>query len=588
MPGSDDVVAKAAHFVGHSEDGTTLHFASTTTPEEDTRPTIIVLPPNKVVPIVFVPGIMGSNLKAKQNIKDRMDRTVVRANAPVWRVDSAGSLLSWFAKSADEAQLRLRHDQVAVDDDGVITTNEFLVFRRHHTPMAHLSEDQARKRGWGEVSAMFYLQFLDWLEHRLNFASKDFTREGAPDNPVLRSLKQIHTGGHPLGSVQGLTPPLSEADLDRLLSYHNPVHAFGYNWLQSNAKSGEELKKRIETIIQGYKDQGKQCDQVILITHSMGGLVARAASKLHGIEDKVAGVFHGVMPTDGAAGAYKRMVAGFAGEGGGLMGWVSAKILGPTGHFVTPAFAHNAGPLELLPNSLYNEGKPWLIVRDPAEKKLALPTNKDPYSEIYTEEKAWWRPCNEQWLNPAGLAMSNPFEEYGKAVRLAGKFHKNLHEAGDFHQHTHGHYGCDDKEHLAYGTVTWTLHSVLNEEQYAALRRRDLGHAGMEFMLSVGEGDKAKKVRVTMSKADVAGDGTVPAAASARRIEQAFNPAIVRIAPTAGFLPTPAIPQSINLIVGGTGYAHDSSYAPFSSSEGPRAAVHAVLLILRRLSVDGS
>jgi pimeloyl-ACP methyl ester carboxylesterase len=561
----DDSIARPAHFVGHGEDGKTLHFASCTTPTNDQRPTCIVCPSNDVVPIVFVPGIMGSNLKAKVNILNGDDKVVVAKDTPIWRVDGVGSMLGWLSKGADEYQLRLQHNKVAVDDRGAIPTDGLLVFRRQQTPMAHLSAQQARERGWGTVSNLFYLKFLDWLEHSLNFACKDWARQSAPDNVVLANVRHWHAGDNPLGTpVQGDVPRLSDADIDRLLSYHNPVHAFGYNWLQSNAKSGKELKDYIGQVIQSYKAQGKQCEKVILVTHSMGGLVARAACKLHGMEDKVAGVFHSVMPTDGAAATYKRMVSGFGGEGGGIKGWIGASVLGPRGNFTTPTLALNAGPLELLPNARYNDGKPWLFVEDAAGQKVALPQKGgDPYAEIYTEDKLWWRPCNEAWMNPAGLELPNKFIEYGKMVGQARKFHKDIHAAGDFHSLTHAHYG-NDEGHKAYGQVTWTLNKALSEAQHAVLQRHDLSDADMGVMLSTGDGTSAIQVKATLSAPDAAGDGTVPAKASAARVKEAVR---------AGVL------------VRGTGYGHDASLNLSSGSEGPRAALHAVLHILKTTGV---
>ena len=76
---------------------------------------------------------------------------------------------------------------------------------------------------------------------------------------------------------------------------------------------------------------------IIPITHGMGGLVARAVCKLEGMEGKIAGVFHSVMPTDGAAAAYKRMLSGFGGD----VSWLTAKVLGPRGEFISPVFAMN-------------------------------------------------------------------------------------------------------------------------------------------------------------------------------------------------------------------------------------------------------
>ena len=552
---------RPAHFAEHSEDGQQAFFESTTTPESDTCRTVIVCRPNKVVPIVFVPGIMGSNLRAKQNITDKFGNIVLKKNAPIWRVDGVGSMLSWLTKGPDEYQLRLRQDVTEVDKDGALPVSGLQCQAAQNSAMAPapLTVDVLRTRGWGEVAAMFYLPFLDWLEHQLNSAGKDFSRQGWPDNVVLQSLKQQHTGPSPLGAVTGNVPSLSDADLELLLKCDNPVHAFGYNWLQSNAQSGKDLKDRIESIIQSYRAQGKTCEKVILVTHSMGGLVARAACNLHGMEGKVAGVFHSVMPTDGAAATYKRMVSGFGGEGGGLMGWAVANILGPRGNFTTPTLALNAGPLELLPNKRYNDGKPWLFVKDAAGEALALPKKDggDPYREIYTEAKLWWKPCNEGWLNPAGLDLPDLFDKYTKGIDFAGAFHDDLQSAGDFHSVTHAHYG-NDIGHKAYGQVTWTLDSPLTSEQQVSLRRHDLSDADMGITLTTGEGAAALKVRAKLSDPDAAGDGTVPAEASARRVREAGG-----------------------MCVSGTGYGHDASYGTDSHSEGPKAALHAVLHILK-------
>ena len=77
-------------------------------------------------------------------------------------------------------------------------------------------------------------------------------------------------------------------------SVETPVHVFGYNWTGSNDDAGKQLAAYIEEVIAFYKCQGRICEHVILITHSMGGLVARSACKLHGAESKVLGVVHGV------------------------------------------------------------------------------------------------------------------------------------------------------------------------------------------------------------------------------------------------------------------------------------------------------
>lgn len=87
----------------------------------------------------------------------------------------------------------------------------------------------------------------------------------------------------------------------------------------------------------------------ILVTHSMGGLVARAAMKLSGAEGQVFGVVHGVQPAYGAPAAYMRMKAGF--EGSDITGRIASRFLGPTGRDVTALLANAIGGLELLPDN---------------------------------------------------------------------------------------------------------------------------------------------------------------------------------------------------------------------------------------------
>jgi hypothetical protein len=45
--------------------------------------------------------------------------------------------------------------------------------------------------------------------------------------------------------------------------YLFPVHAVGYNWLQSNVDSAKALAERIDKIINDYKASGRKCEKVI-------------------------------------------------------------------------------------------------------------------------------------------------------------------------------------------------------------------------------------------------------------------------------------------------------------------------------------
>jgi pimeloyl-ACP methyl ester carboxylesterase len=487
--------------------------------------------------------------------------------------------------SKEKHQLLMQHQLVTVDDAGDIpqgydlprTTGgraqtgpspHSMVEPGHPqreptglTPLARLKVETAKARGWGQVAAAFYFEFLDWLEFQLN--SPEF--DGQRDNAALIGLKHAQRD-NPKGVQPGKPgEALKPEDFNRLLSVFNPVHAFGYNWLQSNDQSGAQLNELIDRLIAQYDGGGRSCKQVILITHSMGGMVARAACKLHGAEAKVAGVFHGVLPADGAAATYKRMLAGFDGEMHTLnplkaiQDIVAVKVLGPTGEYTTPKLSANPGPLELLPNARYNQGKPWLHVKDSTGKVLvSLPKAGDPYADIYLNQDTWWKLVNAQWMNPAGVKETKTIAQFRLLMGDVQAFHEKLQAQGDFHANTHAHYGDDASGHKAYGEVTWTLDKAVTEAQHAQLQRQDFSDSDMHIDLHDPSSGAVVHARLSMPEAS--GDGTVPAAASAARVCAAVK---------AG-----------NVLNTGFAFAHDQSFAIAGRSTGPAAALQAIVRIL--------
>jgi hypothetical protein len=215
-----------------------------------------------------------------------------------------------------------------------------------------------------------------------------------------------------------------------------PVHAFGYNWLKSNEVSGMLLQDKIRTL---------PVHKVILVTHSMGGLVARFALGGEGgesIADKVLGVIHGAQPVHGAPAAYRRQICGFEGSG-----FFESRVLGKSGPDVTAVFPHSPGALQLLPSRHYrtNDGrKGWLHVQDhnnPA-KYTSYP-KEDPYKEIYLKNSHhdFWGMIHGEWFQPDpvnGDILDKVSTGVGeKANKLPAKFilfKKYLHQARDFHE----------------------------------------------------------------------------------------------------------------------------------------------------------
>ncbi len=235
-----------------------------------------------------------------------------------------------------------------------------------------------------------------------------------------------------------------------------PVYAVGYNWTGSNDHSGKLLAARIKQIIDEAKGITGLCEKVILLTHSMGGLVSRSASHLHGAEGNILGIIHGVQPVTGAPAAYWRMKAGFEGFGMG------SRVLGNSGPTVTPVLGNLPGGLQLLPNKNHvtnRHQKPWLTVTQDGKTRLSLP-NSDPYAEIYRVKarvqptpgekpstNKYWGLVDPDLLDPArpaappaapvdpksraGLAAAapphgDPWQQYLDVLKIAESFHDNL------------------------------------------------------------------------------------------------------------------------------------------------------------------
>ncbi|KQR78602.1 hypothetical protein ASG35_09340 [Burkholderia sp. Leaf177] len=358
------------------------------------------------------------------------------------------------------------------------------------------SVDELRRRGWGEVAAISYGEWLVWLENALNDAhpGTDHGRKG-----LRESLCRVVTPG---------LEPLEHAEVALSYKYQFPVHAVGYNWLQSNAVSAEVLSAKIDAYTQYYRDKGLRCEKVILVSHSMGGLVARYYSEVLGQREKVLGIVHGVMPATGAAATYKRMKTGTEGLAG--------LALGPTAAAMTAVVGNAPGPLQLLPSPEYGMG--WLKIRD-GERSVALP-QFDPYSEIYTVRGAWWGLCDDKLLNPADPQKKTIDQDWNSFTNLINSdvliFHKALGGAnGKYHANTYAFYG-DDKKHKTYGEVIWAQQtsplirgdSLPLKSLLSGQASNDPGTGGQLVRATIG--GKTSFGQFVLGSANENGDGTVP------------------------------------------------------------------------------
>lgn len=509
-----------------------------------------LMPANTVIPVIVVPGIMGTNLRAKQ--KPRLGRRRDERNklaGPgqiVWRPpngkkDGWRESDIWEQRTPADRQKLFDAATLEVDDSGPIVfpdvQDEYV-----------LDQADARQRGWGEVHADSYGRLLYSLQTQLNqtFGFDDETKQRS----VQQHWKEVMACDPRRWGVREFAP-LTETDLAQHAKNYYPVYCVGYNWLEDCDHSSLRLEKRIKEILASWKGAKRRCDKVILITHSMGGLVARACAKR--IPDMIAGVVHGVMPAFGAPAAYRRIVCGTEtsnpsdSSAEGIASFKLAKILGHTTERTTAVLATSPGALELLPNHLYPS--PWLHVRimkvlgqagSLAEKNnldsvreaptdyLHLPGGKvsNPY-DMYRDMTPWYRLINPTIADPAELYAK---EDGGvetvitEAINAAERFHRKL---GDYyHPNSYAFYG-DDPGKLSYSQVRWNarhwgrISTVFTAANVADARFvRHLSNGSRRVLI-----EGKAELDFTPEAQDARGDGTVPhlsGAGPVGRVRQVF------------------------------------------------------------------
>jgi hypothetical protein len=452
------------------------------TPCFDLSVQMVLKAPDRVIPVIFLPGIMGSNLKITSTERMRLlGRDPKRPQSNVaWRPDSigAGNAYEVTHLTPGERQLLLEPNTTAVDVYNPDSKNAQLDGDTRHenvklpdgfdspllrsdpkgVPNGRTAAQKARMRGWGEVYFESYGELLQRVESRLQRVSV----KGKP----APGWEQV-VGVDPARWMLDRSTPQKPLTLDELKAITKgtffPVHAIGYNWLISNRLSAQAAAQRIRNIVDTYTNgpaRKYKCPGVIVVTHSMGGLLGRALihPDMGGLQDLVLGVVHGVQPAIGAAAAYKRIHAGFEDPGlvSNLDGSVGAKVAGNFGDEVTAVLASSPGGLQLLPSRAYGNG--WLKVRLNGHDLATLPAKGDPYEEIYKLRGKWYGLFpTEAWVNPSQRTEAeggNTIEKTMQNVDVAKQFHDALEST--YHEHTYAHYGADPGNR-AFGDVVWEI-----------------------------------------------------------------------------------------------------------------------------------
>jgi len=501
----------------------------------------------KVIPVIFVPGIMGSNLRARADNGPRSDN-ILKPGEPAWRPPSseiAGFLEArrWASRTPSERQRILNADALEVDPDGQ------LEFAPNTFDPATL-----RQRGWGEVHAGSYGELLVDLQRHLD---KTFQMSPHGTREIRHFWLRVMQTLPAQWGVRNMAK-VTEAELEKYAAYQYPVYAVGYNWLESCEVSAHRLRKRIDQIKNFWTERKHECRQVIVVTHSMGGLVARACARLSppgdGTAPDIAGIIHAVLPALGAPVAYRRIACGTEGrrftnglgdnlKAGGIM-----DIIGESSAQTTPVMALSAGVLQLLPNHLYP--KPWIVFkavrtvnrRDEVRDLLALP-NGSPY-DFYRDMNSWYRMIDPALADPAGRFTKSDarvVDRISSAISDAERFHTRLLTGGRgkdgqptpyYHPNTYAFYGAD-KDLKAYGQIRWVARepvvnpTVLAPSAIRAGRLRAVAENGARDV-QIGP---ALQLRFMLWPEDAHGDETVPiqsGAGPAQHIRQTFAPSGLR------------------------------------------------------------
>lgn len=490
-------------------------FKSTSTPSTNETICNAVIGPKLVVPIIFIPGIMGSNIEGKNSAK-----VWFPANGPISGLGSV--VYGAVFRSAKDRQEELNPKTTKVSFSGDINLKE--------KDKAGITEETARARGWGSVWWKGYgpgLIFLErYLNHELTDASN--TKDFKGSEP-WKAFTAVSGSGNP-SEINKLWNPVNAFEMldkegfENLADYAFPVFAEGYNWLQSNDQSAKIIATNMVEKIKAQvaKEFPKaKFHKFIIVTHSMGGLVARSLIKQANVKADILGVVHGVMPASGAPTVYKRLATGWDGYNttGAYLDIIVKYVFGASSKKLIPVLANSPGGLSLLPFTNFmttHESnpnvkiKPWLrlVARNLNGDIITATLPKaDPYAEIYSNTKSWWQMVDLQKLDPSGEIMGAAVEKplgqptggnvglggvpetsakggnvgFGAEpsatnpagsdpqLKLANKLLSTIDNvqtfqsaiADSYHDNTYAHYGRDPK-HLAFNEVVWETEQRLD------------------------------------------------------------------------------------------------------------------------------
>ncbi len=191
------------------------------------------------------------------------------------------------------------------------------------------------------------------------------------------------------------------------------IYAFGYDWRQPLARSVDRLIMKIERVKEAHNGKSP-----ILVTHSFGGLVARAAAKRY--PENVAGIVQAFSPTAGSVKMYTNFKKGGGGsippswqseratDDAALMDYLNidvvtslygfdkmdiafAMLLGWDENTFAATSAGVYGAYSLLPNNLPRFGarSHWLTIENDARFAAVVRSTRNVYDLYRQFDRPW-------------------------------------------------------------------------------------------------------------------------------------------------------------------------------------------------------
>jgi pimeloyl-ACP methyl ester carboxylesterase len=166
----------------------------------------------------------------------------------------------------------------------------------------------------------------------------------------------------------------------------NPVYAIGYDWRQDIGSLGIDALTRVREIL-----TATNAAKAVLIAHSMGGLVVRAAFRQDPtLNSQVDKTFYICQPSAGASLMYRRLFTGLDSDYDS--GWAFRRILGSSRQVFIGNVSGLPGAMQLVPSVYFPVdagGIPW---------NPLLPATNDP-TEMYAD------PNSPPGLVPADIGL---------------------------------------------------------------------------------------------------------------------------------------------------------------------------------------